>query len=857
MSALPVVRVLSLPAALLLGLAVSSEAQAYTPTPARTVRQCDSAGRCKDVYIAAFPNAGACTRFFRQWRDGYEDDEKMDACTDFMGINKYCDDRGAYAAVTTVSAPGTWRGDVRVLKCTPKYHADTIDEQFIHIWTGIGEGLLTAAPFVGEGVLAVTCLYGQIYACAVLALEVSDQAGLEIPTEVGDALYVANKAPQCIDGDVVACAYLGACGAKAVGLEIPGVPAIKIFEDQQKCTDGDFAACVRLGREAADAGGVDTGNLTGDILDAQACLDGNKDTCFKLAKEAVKDQVPLDGVQGAAESAQACKEGDRSACEHLGKYLSAAATGLSIDVVNSAPFGANACVSTVIAKGPVDLASIRQDQHATSVSVFAADGSRFGLPSHPSTRDGGWADSAKWASGDFNSDGKSDLLAAWNDGGSTTLTLRLSSGSRLVPAHWAIRAGTWVDSTVWLPGDFNGDGRLDVAGVWDDGDLTSIAVYLSDGTHFAAPVQWSRRDGGWSDDEKWAVGDFTGDGKADIVAIWNDGGSNTLTVRQSTGAGFAQAHWAVKAGGWMDTTTWVAGDFNGDGRLDLAGAWHDGDATSIAVYPSDGRRFTGWSQWSRRDGGWMDDVRWIAGDFSGDGKADIAAAWNNGGSTTLTVRQSTGSSFTQAHWLPKAGAWSATAAWCAGHFPVPAPPDFAERSDPHAAARALFEDPAASTSASADPANAASPSTPTLALGRVKTDGAASTAPLSLCDAARSARARNSPAAPGLERQCTASGGSFAPLPALDAGRIDALAATGATIAQTDPSVAAARNGNASASYQRGFDIASGLFGDPALGAAGNTLMGPGSARIRDSLDAAGQQGFNDSVNFHLARKYR
>jgi len=79
--------------------------------------------------------------------------------------------------------------------------------------------LLTAAPFVAEGVLAVTCAYGQIYACAVLALEVSDQAGLKIPTEVGDAIYVANKAPQCIDGDVVACAYLGARGAKAAGLE--------------------------------------------------------------------------------------------------------------------------------------------------------------------------------------------------------------------------------------------------------------------------------------------------------------------------------------------------------------------------------------------------------------------------------------------------------------------------------------------------------------------------------------------------------------------------------------------------------------------------------------------------------------
>jgi hypothetical protein len=49
------------------------------------------------------------------------------------------------------------------------------------------------------------------------------------------------------------------------------------------------------------------------------------------------------------------------------------------------------------------------------------------------------------------------------------------------------------------------------------------------------------------------------------------------------------------------------------------------------------------------------------------------------------------------------------------------------------------------------------PPRPTVALGRVKpAPGSAPSAPLSICDAARSARARNSPAAPGLERQCAA-----------------------------------------------------------------------------------------------------
>ena len=46
------------------------------------------------------------------------------------------------------------------------------------------------------------------------------------------------------------------------------------------------------------------------------------------------------------------------------------------------------------------------------------------------------------------------------------------------------------------------------------------------------------------------------------------------------------------------------------------------------------------------------------------------------------------------------------------------------------------------------------------AQGRVKLPpGTALPPPLSICDAARAARARNSPAAPGLEAQCRAAGG--------------------------------------------------------------------------------------------------
>jgi hypothetical protein len=84
------------------------------------------------------------------------------------------------------------------------------------------------------------------------------------------------------------------------------------------------------------------------------------------------------------------------------------------------------------------------------------------------------------------------------------------------------------------------------------------------------------------------------------------------------------------------------------------------------------------------------------------------------------------------------------------------------------------------------------------------------------------------------------------------------LAVKGAAIAKVDPDVAAARIANSSSIlFWLGFDIATGIFGDPALGALGNTLTGPGSLTIRDSLSPDGQSGFNASTKLQLGPPMR
>ena len=316
-----------------------------------------------------------------------------------------------------------------------------------------------------------------------------------------------------------------------------------------------------------------------------------------------------------------------------------------------------------------DLVAAWNDAGAASLALWPSDGANFEPHTAWKPRNGGWSDSIRWLSGDFDGDGSSDVAAVWNDGGMNTLTVRLRrGGASRAPEHWAVHAGGWMPSTRWLAGDFDGDGLSDIAAVWNDGGMATFAVYRSEGTRFEQHFAWAVRDGGWGDSIKWVSGDFDGDGLSDIAAIWNDGGTNTLTVRQSTGSSFRTSHWDIHDGGWMDTTQWLAGDFDGDGAADIAAAWNDGGSATFAVYRSTRVRFATHTQWKIRDGGWGDSIKWVSGDFNGDGLSDIAAIWNDGGSNTLTVRQSTATTFTTKHWKIRDGGWMASTSWCAGRF---------------------------------------------------------------------------------------------------------------------------------------------------------------------------------------------
>jgi hypothetical protein len=90
----------------------------------------------------------------------------------------------------------------------------------------------------------------------------------------------------------------------------------------------------------------------------------------------------------------------------------------------------------------------------------------------------------------------------------------------------------------------------------------------------------------------------------------------------------------------------------------------------------------------------------------------------------------------------------------------------------------------------------------------------------------------------------------------MDRNRNKALAGTGAAMAKADPAVASARTSDPDVRAWLGFDIASGIFGDPVKGAQ-NKMGGMQFMAIREQLSLPAQRGFNASMKFHQSRHYK
>ena len=266
--------------------------------------------------------------------------------------------------------------------------------------------------------------------------------------------------------------------------------------------------------------------------------------------------------------------------------------------------------------------------------------------------------------GDFNGDGRADLAVAGivpSGGGEVEVLLGTGDGTSLAAAP----ISTGFDPSALVTGDFNGDGRADLAVAGADpsgqgvvevllgtGDTSRRQVHERHNTgetfRAAAPISTDF-------DPSAQTGDFNGDGIPDLVVAGADpSGQGVVEVLLGTGDGTFRAAAPISTGFDPSAQT---GDFNGDGIPDLvvansggnnvSGQYDQVPRTSVADFNDDGipdlvvagadpsgqgvvevflGSGDGTLSFAVPISTGFDPSAHVTGDFNGDGRADLAVA---------------------------------------------------------------------------------------------------------------------------------------------------------------------------------------------------------------------------------------
>ena len=235
--------------------------------------------------------------------------------------------------------------------------------------------------------------------------------------------------------------------------------------------------------------------------------------------------------------------------------------------------------------------------------------------------------------GDFNGDGIVD--AAVTSSGTNQVSILLGTGDGNFKA--AVNYAVGADPVAIVAGDFNHDGHLDLAVLNSNpnkvgtGGSISILTGQGDGTFIAGATYAV----GFIP-TALAVGDFDGDGNLDLAVVISNpnlqfnAGFVTILMGSASGAFTAVANYGVG----ITPSSIAVGDFNGDGRLDLAvgspvnGISLNPQSEISILVNTGGGNFSAGSSFVVGPLGSVP-ISIAAADFNNDGRLDLAVALNN------------------------------------------------------------------------------------------------------------------------------------------------------------------------------------------------------------------------------------
>lgn len=217
--------------------------------------------------------------------------------------------------------------------------------------------------------------------------------------------------------------------------------------------------------------------------------------------------------------------------------------------------------------GFLDIISVNSADNTISVYLGMGDGTFKSGVTYP-------AGSSPIAivAGDFNADGIVDLATV--NSGTNNIGVFFGNGDGTFQS--AVFYGTGSDPDGLVAADLNGDGKLDLVASNNGSNTVSVLLNRGSGV-FANGVTYPVGDLPFA----LMVGDFFNNGKLDVAV--SNFGDNTVSILPGNGDGTFSTATAVTFPTGDSPIGLAAGDFNLDGRLDLAASNSEDNTVSILL----------------------------------------------------------------------------------------------------------------------------------------------------------------------------------------------------------------------------------------------------------------------------------